>query len=73
MEVFYGGIEPTDIKQGALGDCYFLSVLSSLAEKPMRINKLVRTDNTNQYGIYVVRFNALGKPVEVIVDDYFPC
>ena len=39
----------------------------------MRINKLVRTDNTNQYGIYEVRLNALGRPVEVIVDNYFPC
>lgn len=38
--LFEGEIEPNDIKQGHLGDCYFLTSLSSLAEWPDRIRRL---------------------------------
>ena len=41
--LFDGGITPSDIKQGELGDCYFLSALSVLAEVPDRISKLFNT------------------------------
>lgn len=47
-------IEPADIKQGCLGDCYFLSVLSVLSEDPSRIRRLFITEAINEYGIYAV-------------------
>lgn len=30
--VVFDGIDPSDIKQGLVGDCYFLAILSALAE-----------------------------------------
>ena len=42
-QIFADGIEPNDINQGALGDCYFLAVLSSLAEFPKRIEDMFVT------------------------------
>lgn len=39
-KIVVGKIEPNDIKQGLLGDCYFLAGLSALAEVPERIREL---------------------------------
>jgi calpain-15 len=42
--IFADGITPNDILQGGLGDCYYLSSLSVLAEKENRIKKLFEHD-----------------------------
>lgn len=47
-------IQSSDIIQGSIGDCYFLSCLSALAAKPERIYKLFRTKQINKAGIYVL-------------------
>ena len=44
LKLFQGKIEPDDIKQGAIGNCYFLSVLSALAERDTRIRQLFVSD-----------------------------
>ena len=41
-EIFSGKIDHKSIRQGELGNVYFLSVLSILAEKPHRIRDLFR-------------------------------
>ena len=33
-----------DIRQGAIGDCWFLAAASALAEKPDRIKKIFREE-----------------------------
>lgn len=44
LQVFFNEVSPSDIKQGLLGDCYFLSVISVLAEVPRRITSLFLSD-----------------------------
>lgn len=48
-------IEPADILQGQLGDCYFLSALSALAEQGFRIKSLFPSIEINKHGIYMAR------------------
>jgi len=62
-----------DPRQGAMGDCYFVSALS-VAGKP-NIQKALLHEAIKQnpeVGAYIVRFYFQGEPVEVIVDDLFP-
>lgn len=37
MSIFHDKIAPTDINQGELGNCYYLAVLSAMAEVEGRI------------------------------------
>lgn len=66
-------INPTNIKQGCLGDCYLLSALSALAEWPQRIRSLFVSKEPNEAGVYIVRLYLNGALTEIAVDDYFPC
>ena len=66
-------IDKDDIVQGALGDCYFLSSLASLAQNPARIRGLFISTKMNEEGVYCLRMCHEGIWRAVIVDDYFPC
>lgn len=59
--------------QGLLGNCYFLSVLSVLAERENRIKKLFITDKPNKFGLYAVKFFKNGEEKEIVVDDMIAC
>ena len=69
ISIFEGKIEPNDIKQGSLGDCYFLSSLSVLAEKSERIIRLFETTEVNEYGLYSIKICKNGEWKNVIIDD----
>ena len=71
--VVFDDITPGDIKQGMLGDCYFLAVLSAMAEFPERIQALFVTKEVNQAGVYLMKFYINGIETPVMVDAYFPC
>lgn len=69
----YHSIDPNDIKQGELGNCYFLSALSSLAEKPDRILRLFEDQTINEHNCYYVRVCVDGIWRYIVIDDYTPC
>ena len=66
------GVTAEDVRQGALGNCWFLSAIAALSEEPGRIESIfVENDKTDQ-GIYAVNFYTLGVPHTVIIDDFLP-
>lgn len=71
--VFEDDIDPNDIKQGQLGDCWFLSALSSLAERPGLVRRLFVTQEHNDKGVYKIKIFKNGEIVTVTIDDYIPC
>ena len=71
-KLFAEKIEMDDVKQGQLGDCYFLSSVANLCKFPGLITKLFKTNATNKDGFYEIIFIIDGRPQIVIVDDYLP-
>lgn len=71
--LFEGNIEPNDIKQGALGDCWFMCALSSIAEFDTLVKELFLQEEVSPQGVYQIRLCKNGNWITVTVDDYFPC
>lgn len=65
-------IDPHDVNQGELGDCYFLAFCSSMAEQPDRIRDLFITKEYNDVGIYLLKLWVNGKETLVLIDDFLP-
>lgn len=74
MHLFDGKIEPADVCQGGLGDCWLLSSFASLAEFPGAIQRNFITKERSMRGKYTVRVwdEEIKKWVNITVDDYFP-
>ncbi|XP_065878809.1 calpain-type cysteine protease DEK1 [Euphorbia lathyris] len=70
--LFSGSVNPSDVCQGRLGDCWFLSAVAVLTEVS-RISEVIITPEYNEEGIYTVRFCIQGEWVPVVVDDWIPC
>ena len=75
IKVFDNGILAADIRQGFLGDCWFLSAIAALAEFPALVEALFPQDSReySKAGVYNVKFCKNGTWTLVRVDDYFPC
>jgi len=74
---FIGEVDPNDIKQGGVGDCWLLSAISALAEFEGSIHTLF-SDNGDldslprpEFNRYKIRLYDLQKwkPVDVVVDE----
>ena len=68
------GVTPRDIFQGSIGNCWFMSALSAIAEKPGRVEKLFLnpTNEIEPLGIYGIQMKALGVNHTVLIDDFLP-
>ena len=73
--LFSGEIEPNDIGQGQLGDCWLLTAIVCLAEFPGAIQSVFETHEYNTRGRYCVKlFDGYEQEwKEVVIDDYIPC
>ena len=71
-QIFQGKVEPGDIKQGYLGDCYFLAGLAALAERPDRIFNLFLLHEVNELKYFSVKMLFKGKWMTIDMDEYVP-
>ena len=74
-QLFEGEIEPNDINQGSLGNCWFLCSIASLAEFPELIVALFQPDSreVKSNGAYNILLCESGVWQNFCVDDLFPC
>mmetsp|Transcript_15945 Transcript_15945/g.21081 ORF Transcript_15945/g.21081 Transcript_15945/m.21081 type:complete len:603 (-) Transcript_15945:330-2138(-) len=72
-KTFVEGTEPGDVVQGALGNCWFISSLSVLAQRQMLLRNVIVSDKNADKGIYTLQFFKGGKWVFVHIDDQIPC
>jgi hypothetical protein len=71
--VFNGTPVAADVKQGELGDCWFMSALAVVAERPQLLYNLFISRQINPRGAYGVKLCKDGLWQSLVVDDYFPC
>ena len=71
---FWGtnGVEPGDINQGYIGNCWLIAAISALAEHGSRIDRLMVNEGFSDNGIYAANMYLIGVPITLIVDDYLP-
>lgn len=65
-------INPHGIKQGSIGDCYWLSAISAVSEFKDRIRRVMISQDTSKSGVYCVTLCINGIWQDIIIDDHFP-
>jgi len=73
--VLFDTIEPGDVMQGALGDCWLLAASACMAEFPGSLEQLFVTKKISKEGKYVMRLWDLNTKdwTNVTVSDMIPC
>lgn len=63
---------PDDIRQGHVGNCWFVCAMSALAEEPSNIRRILVTKEFNHAGVYQVKLCRAGEWHCVVIDDVLP-
>ena len=63
---------PYGVKQGQLGDCWFLAAASAVSEEPDRMKNVIVNTDYSKNGIFRFNFWVIDKWVSVNVDDRLP-
>ena len=66
------GVTPHDIRQGGLGNCWFMAGTAVVAEKPSRLQSVFLNSALSSNGIYGFQLYVLGVPTTLTVDDSVP-
>eukprot|EP00727_Mastigamoeba_balamuthi_P002896 m51a1_g12603 hypothetical protein (769) ;mRNA; r:414-3348 len=73
-ELFLDGIEPDDMQQGELGDCWFCQAVAAIAQQnPQRLEDLFLQKQYSKYGVYCLKLFVDNSWYYVVIDDYIPC
>ena len=73
--MFVGKTNRFDVNQGRIGDCWFVSALSLLAENQHFTNQVIPSGQSfhkGYQGIFRFRFYSFGEWVEIVIDDRLP-
>eukprot|EP01062_Namystynia_karyoxenos_P063111 TRINITY_DN55929_c0_g1_i1.p2 TRINITY_DN55929_c0_g1~~TRINITY_DN55929_c0_g1_i1.p2 ORF type:complete len:469 (+),score=151.93 TRINITY_DN55929_c0_g1_i1:63-1409(+) len=73
MVLFQGSIEPSDVCQGGIGNCWLMSAFACMAEYPGALQNIFHNRERSRRGKYTVTLYENGQPVDVTVDDRIPC
>lgn len=65
-------IGPEQVQQGAIGNCWFLSALAVVAEKPYLVRQILPHTTLNRVGCYQVNLCLDGAWQTVLVDSHLP-
>lgn len=69
----YNNPKPSDVVQGAIGSCWYLSSLSLLTNHQKYFEKIFLTREINDLGVYKFLLCIRGIWKTITIDDYIPC
>ena len=71
--IFVDDISIDDVRQGYLGNCYFMSSLAAMTNIPQLICQIFKSFQISKNGFYEIGLNIEGQWQIVLLDDFFPC
>ena len=67
------GFKADDLRQGGVGDCWFLSALACIAERHDLVEKLFPDTSPHKSGGYRLKLFLDGEWQSILIDDRLPC